>query len=179
MPQPRIKIEMPDRYSVHQIPPDRKPDQMLFNSELDAIICTNLFPSLLNPPPHVRRLFENYEEVEAAYFKKTGIFPIMHSVALRQELWQENPWIARALVIKATITPSTSEAVLKLNEDGSLNVLTSSVELGHKAKTVLAQLAAEALQVPLSSVSVSDPDTDITPCDQQTSSSRTHYSLGY
>src|SRR5438046_8038048 len=61
-----------------------------------------------------------------------------------------------ALVIKATITPSTSEAVLKLNEDGSLNVLTSSVELGQGAKTVLAQLAAEALQVPLSSVSVSE-----------------------
>ncbi len=83
-----------------------------------------------------------------------------------------------ALVIKATITPSTSEAVLKLNEDGSLNVLTSSVELGQGAKTVLAQLAAEALQVPLSSVSVSDPDTDITPYDQQTSSSRTTYSMG-
>ncbi len=98
MPRPRMEIEMPDRYSVHQIPPDRKPDQMLFNGELDAVICASLFPSLLNPPPHVRRLFENYEEVEAAYFKKTGIFPIMHSVALRQELWQENPWIARSLL---------------------------------------------------------------------------------
>jgi len=97
MPRPRMEIEMPDRYSVHQISPDRKPDQMLFNGELDAVICASLFPSLLNPPPHVRRLFENYEEVEAAYFKKTGIFPIMHSVALRQELWQENPWIARSL----------------------------------------------------------------------------------
>ena len=98
MPRPRMETEMPDRYSVHQIPPDRKPDQMLFNGELDAVICASLFPSLLNPPPHVRRLFENYEEVEAAYFKKTGIFPIMHSVALRQELWQENPWIARSLL---------------------------------------------------------------------------------
>ena len=41
-----------------------------------------------------------------------------------------------ALVIKATITPSTSAAALKLNEDGSVNVLTSSVELGQGAKTV-------------------------------------------
>lgn len=83
-----------------------------------------------------------------------------------------------ALVIKATITPSTSAAALKLNEDGSLNVLTSSVELGQGAKTVLAQIAAEALQIPLGSVSVSHPDTDVTPYDQQTSSSRTTFSMG-
>jgi len=83
-----------------------------------------------------------------------------------------------ALVIKATITPSTSAATLKLNEDGSLNVLTSSVELGQGAKTVLAQVAAEAMQLPVGCISVSHPDTDFTPYDQQTSSSRTTYSMG-
>ncbi|MGH7823580.1 MAG: ABC transporter substrate-binding protein [Candidatus Binatia bacterium] len=95
--RPRMKIETPQRYSVRQIPPDQSPDQLLFDGELDAIICANLFPSLLNPPPHVRRLFENYKEVEAAYFRKTGIFPIMHSITIRQELWEECPWIARSL----------------------------------------------------------------------------------
>jgi CO/xanthine dehydrogenase Mo-binding subunit len=83
-----------------------------------------------------------------------------------------------ALVIKATITPSTSAAAIKLNEDGSLNVLTSSVECGQGAKTILAQIAASAMQVPMESVSVSDPDTDVTPYDQQTSSSRTTFSMG-
>jgi len=83
-----------------------------------------------------------------------------------------------AMVIKATITPSTSAAALKLNEDGSLNVLTSSVECGQGAKTVLGQIAARAMQIPLSRVSVSDPDTEVTPYDQQTSSSRTTYSMG-
>jgi CO/xanthine dehydrogenase Mo-binding subunit len=83
-----------------------------------------------------------------------------------------------AMVIKATITPSTSAAALKLNEDGSLNVLTSSVECGQGAKTVLAQIAADAMHMPVRRVSVSDPDTDLTPYDQQTSSSRTTYSMG-
>jgi CO/xanthine dehydrogenase Mo-binding subunit len=83
-----------------------------------------------------------------------------------------------ALVIKATITPSTSAAALKLNEDGSLNVLTSSVELGQGAKTVLAQIAADAMQLPFTAVSISSPDTDLTPYDQQTSSSRTTFSMG-
>ena len=83
-----------------------------------------------------------------------------------------------ALVIKATITPSTSAAAIKLNEDGSLNVLISSVECGQGAKTVLAQIAANAMQVPVERVAVSNPDTDVTPYDQQTSSSRTTFSMG-
>jgi len=83
-----------------------------------------------------------------------------------------------ALAIKATITPSTSAAAIKLNEDGSLNVLTSSVECGQGATTVLAQIAATAMQVPVERVSVSHPDTDMTPYDQQTSSSRTTFSMG-
>jgi len=85
---------------------------------------------------------------------------------------------AVTLVIKATITPSTSTAVLKLNADGSLNVLTSSVEIGQGAKTVLAQIASDAAQIPLEKVLVSEPDTDLTPYDQQTSSSRTTFSMG-
>jgi CO/xanthine dehydrogenase Mo-binding subunit len=102
---------------------------------------------------------------------------------LRQERAASRQGIVRrgkgiAMVIKATITPSTSAAAIKLNEDGSVNVLTSSVEIGQGAKTVLAQIAAEATQVPLKLVSVSDPDTDVTPYDQQTSSSRTTFSMG-
>jgi CO/xanthine dehydrogenase Mo-binding subunit len=81
-------------------------------------------------------------------------------------------------VIKGSVTPSTSSASCKLNEDGSLNVLTSSVEMGQGAKTVLAQLAAEAAALPFEAVTVSEPDTDSTPYDQQTSSSRTTYSMG-
>lgn len=81
-------------------------------------------------------------------------------------------------VIKGSVTPSTSSASCKLNEDGSLNVLTSSVEMGQGAKTALAQLAAEAAALPFTAISVSEPDTDSTPYDQQTSSSRTTYSMG-
>lgn len=85
---------------------------------------------------------------------------------------------AFATAMKATITPSTSTAGLILHEDGSLSVLTSSVDLGQGVKTVLAQIAAEALEVPYESVSVSEPDTDLTPYDQQTSSSRSTFSMG-
>jgi CO/xanthine dehydrogenase Mo-binding subunit len=83
-----------------------------------------------------------------------------------------------AVILKSTITPSTSHAALRLDADGSLQVLTSSVEMGQGAHTVLAQLAAEPLGIPISSVNVTAPDTDYTPYDQTTSSSRTTRAMG-
>lgn len=93
----RMEIEMAKQYDLQPIPVGTAPDQLLIEGELDAIIGATLFPSLLNGPPHIRRLFENYEDVEAAYFKKTGIFPIMHTVAMREELWKKFPWVAISL----------------------------------------------------------------------------------
>jgi 4,5-dihydroxyphthalate decarboxylase len=96
-PQARMEMELPQRYKVKRIPPGRAPDQMFFDGEMDAIMVPSLFPSLFNPPPHIRRLFEDAPKVEAEYFKNTGIFPIMHSVTLRQDVWEAQPWIARSL----------------------------------------------------------------------------------
>lgn len=81
-------------------------------------------------------------------------------------------------IIKSTVTPSTSTASVKLNEDGSLNVLTSSVEMGQGLKTALAVIAAEKLGMNVHDVYVSDVDTDVTPYDQQTSSSRSTHAMG-
>jgi CO/xanthine dehydrogenase Mo-binding subunit len=81
-------------------------------------------------------------------------------------------------IIKGTVTPSTSTAAAKLNEDGSLQVLTSSVEMGQGLQTAMAILACEAMALPIGRVSISSPDTDFTPYDQQTSSSRSTQAMG-
>ncbi|HUR05463.1 MAG TPA: xanthine dehydrogenase family protein molybdopterin-binding subunit [Nonomuraea sp.] len=81
-------------------------------------------------------------------------------------------------IIKGTVTPSASTSMVKMNDDGSLNVMTSSVEMGQGLQTSMAILAAERLSMSVSKVTVSTPDTAFTPYDQQTSSSRSTHSMG-
>jgi CO/xanthine dehydrogenase Mo-binding subunit/aerobic-type carbon monoxide dehydrogenase small subunit (CoxS/CutS family) len=83
-----------------------------------------------------------------------------------------------AMMLKASIAPSVSEAIVRLHADASVTVLASTVELGQGARTVMAQIAAEVLAVPLDRVSVLMPDTGVTPYDQTTSSSRSTTMVG-
>ena len=83
-----------------------------------------------------------------------------------------------AVMIKTTMTPSNSSALVRLNADGSAVLLTSSVEIGQGAQTSLAQIVAEELGIAPERVSVTFPDTDVTPFDQSTSSSRTIFTMG-
>jgi CO/xanthine dehydrogenase Mo-binding subunit len=95
----------------------------------------------------------------------------------------DRPGIVRgkgiACMIKSTMTPSNSAASVRLNADGSAQLLTSSVEIGQGATTSLAQIVADAIGIEFGRVSVSLPDTDVTPYDQSTSSSRTTFSMGH
>jgi CO/xanthine dehydrogenase Mo-binding subunit len=83
-----------------------------------------------------------------------------------------------AVILKGTITPSTSTAMLRLNADGSCAVLASTVEMGQGSNTILTQIAAEALGLPYEQVTIVNPDTDVTPFDLTTSSSRSTFSMG-
>jgi CO/xanthine dehydrogenase Mo-binding subunit len=83
-----------------------------------------------------------------------------------------------ACMIKATITPSISSAVVKLNEDASLSIYAGTVEMGQGSETVLAQIAGKELGIPLQKIQVLGVDTDVVPYDLTTSSSRSTFHMG-
>ncbi len=80
--------------------------------------------------------------------------------------------------MKAVLTPSISCAIVEMNSDGSVTVLSSTVEMGQGAETTLTQLVAEELAVPVDRVRVVQPDTDATPYDTITAGSRSTYHMG-
>lgn len=84
-----------------------------------------------------------------------------------------------ACILKSTLTPTASFGLVRLDGDGSAEVITSAVEHGQGAHTVLAQIAAEELRVPVERVRCVLPDTSVTPYDRSSTSSRTTFHVGH
>ncbi len=115
---------------------------------------------------------------------------ILHSVGIRECIrqaaqaieWGKKPGKFRGkgmgTLYKMTQTPSSSSAFVKMNEDGSAEVLASTVDMGQGSNTILAQIAAEELGVEVKNVRVVSPDTDVTPFDHGTASSRSTFHMG-
>lgn len=93
----KLQINLPEGINVEPIPTDRTLSDMLDKGEIDALITARMPSSFVKGSPNVRRLFEDYPTVEKEYYKRTGIFPIMHTVVIRQDIYDSNRWVARNL----------------------------------------------------------------------------------
>ena len=92
----KVALALPEGVRLTPVP-DRSLDAMLLSGELDAVLTAHPPASFERGDPRVRRLFGDYRVVEEAYFHDTGIFPIMHVVAIKSDLLAEHPWVAMNL----------------------------------------------------------------------------------
>ena len=93
----RIDFDLPESVVLHRMPAEQDMGPMLDTGEIDAIISPNAPHSLADAASPVRRLFPDYRTTEKEYFERTGIFPIMHTIVFRREIYEANPWAAPSL----------------------------------------------------------------------------------
>jgi 4,5-dihydroxyphthalate decarboxylase len=92
----RVDFEMPAGLRMESRP-DSTLNAMIESGEIDAMMSPRMPTCFLNGSPRVRRLFPNYRQAEMEYFRKTGLFPIMHVVVIRRAIYDAHPWVAQSL----------------------------------------------------------------------------------
>ncbi len=90
----KLPITIPG-IDLHAIRAEQTLSDMLLAGELDAVMGPR--PPRGFPGPRVRRLFADFRQVEADYFRRTRVFPIMHTLVVRRELLDREAWVARSL----------------------------------------------------------------------------------
>jgi 4,5-dihydroxyphthalate decarboxylase len=92
-----VDVTLPPGIRHQMVPGDKNLGDMVAAGELDAYIGARRPAAFAGKTGNVRRLFPDVRRVERAYYEKTGIFPIMHTVVLKEDLARKHPWLPRSL----------------------------------------------------------------------------------
>jgi 4,5-dihydroxyphthalate decarboxylase len=93
----KLKLDLPSSIRLKPIGPQQTLSRMLAAGELDALVTARAPSTFKSQPDAVKRLFPNYVELEKEYFRRTKIFPIMHTLVIRRDVYAANPWVAQSL----------------------------------------------------------------------------------
>jgi 4,5-dihydroxyphthalate decarboxylase len=88
----------PKDLRIETIASGKKLDEMLAEGELDALLSPDLPRLFLKGDKRIVRMFPDYKNVEIDYFRRTGIFPIMHVTTIKRDIVDKYPWVATNLV---------------------------------------------------------------------------------
>src|SRR3954447_23429133 len=89
----KVKLKLPPGIK-YESRPDKSLSGMLISGEIDAALSAHPPVCFDQGHPNVARLFPDYLDIEMKYVKETGIYPIMHTIALKREIVERNPWVA-------------------------------------------------------------------------------------
>jgi 4,5-dihydroxyphthalate decarboxylase len=95
--QDKVRHNLPPNIDIQAIPADKTLSGMLERGEIDAMISAHMPSPFVRRHPKVRRLIPDFRQVEQEYFQRTKIFPIMHTIVIREEFYEKHPWIAQSL----------------------------------------------------------------------------------
>ena len=93
----KLDIDLPPKIKLTRIDSGKTLSSMLETGEIDALYSPRAPSCFTRGSPDVSRLFPNFEASEKEYYKRTGIFPIMHVVVIRRDIYEQNRWVARSL----------------------------------------------------------------------------------
>lgn len=117
----KIPLSLPPGIRLQAIPGDKTLSRMLETGEIDALYTARAPSTFGDGSGKVKRLFEDYASVERAYYRKTRIFPPMHIVALRRDVYEKNPWVPQSLC-KAFFA-AQKHTYSELRETGALKAM--------------------------------------------------------
>ena len=89
----RSPLNLPPEIDLTPIAGDRTLSEMLAEGELDAVFSARAPSCYLQGAPNIDRLFPDFRDVERDYFRRTGIFPVMHIIGVRKSLAEAHPWL--------------------------------------------------------------------------------------
>ena len=92
-----VPFTPPKDLRIEMIAPGKKLDVMLAEGEIPALLSPDLPRLFLAGDKRIVRMFPDYKEIELAYFRRTGIFPIMHVTTIKREIVDKYPWVATNL----------------------------------------------------------------------------------
>src|SRR5690348_15670404 len=117
----KLALSLPPQFRLEAIPATKTLSRMIESGEIDALYTARAPSTFTRGSGKVERLFPDYAAVERAYYLKTKIFPIMHTVVIRRDVYEQHRWVAQSLY-KALVA-AQKEVYEDLHETAALKFM--------------------------------------------------------
>jgi 4,5-dihydroxyphthalate decarboxylase len=106
-------LNLPAGFPLEISPPGSTLSSLLADGAVDAVFSARAPSCVLEGRPNVGRLFPDFRTEEQAYFRRSGLFPIMHAVGIRTDVLERNPWLPASLMKAFVAAKASAEADLQ------------------------------------------------------------------